>query len=73
MFKYKIVSDGPERRKRTSSFPEQRISQLQAKDVLTRMDLAAFEMEALTTQGAFDWFDTGETQTLKATDDCECE
>ncbi len=68
LFEFEIVSDGPHRQ-RTSPYPEQNISQIQAKDIVNGMDSTAFDMEAVSDDSAFDWFDMAETQTIEATED----
>ena len=50
--------------------PEQNVSQIQGKDIVNGMDSTAFDLEAVSDNSAFDWFDLAETQTIEATDDC---
>lgn len=69
MFTFKIVSDGPHRRQRTSSFPEQAISNIRAKDIQNCGDFQASELEAVTEEKSFDWFDQACTQTIEASED----
>lgn len=68
MLRYKIVSDGPHRRKYASSFPEQRISQIPAVDITKPIELNPTDLDAFTEETAINWFDLGESQMLDATE-----
>lgn len=69
MFKFKIISDGPHRRKRSSIFPEQQVSQTCAIEIENDLEIHSTRIEIPSTDIPTAWFDLGVTEPNQTSDE----